>query len=178
MAHQSWVSALEPHHIADGTAYTGTAAIGDISPAPSIVIPANFLGVGSRLEFSAFGRYTSTGTPGTIILGIYIGTGAISSGMALAATAALTVQASQTNRSWRLEGNASVRAIGSGTAATALGLIEVANVTANGTDLGPATAPAVLTFDSTIANKVMIGATPSVTTGSWQVHYFGVRSVN
>jgi len=175
---QYWVAPIPPFHTADGTAYTGTAAIGDISPAPSVILPANFLEVGMRLEFSAFGRYTSTGTPGTIILGVYIGTGAISSGMALAATSAITVQTSQTNRSWRLEGNASVRAVGSGTSATAIGLVEVSNVTSNGTDMGPATAPAVLTFDSTIANKVMIGATPSVTTGTWQLHYFGVRVVN
>lgn len=178
MARQYWVAPLPPFHTTDGTAYTGTAAIGDISPAPSIVLPGNFLEVGYRLEFSAFGRYTSTGTPGTVIIGVYIGTGAIASGQALAATAALTVQTSQTNRTWRLEGNASVRTIGASTAATALGVLEVSNVTTNGTDMAPATAPTALAFDSTIANKVMVGVTPSVTTGSWQLHYLGVRWVN
>jgi hypothetical protein len=173
---QYWLAPIPPFHTADGTAYTGTAAIGDISPAPSIVLPANFLEVGQRLEFSAFGRYTSTGTPGTIVVGVYLGTGAISAGQAIAATAAISVVASQTNRTWRLEGNASVRAVGS--SATILGAMEVSNITSNGTDLAPATAPAVLTFASDIANKVMLGVTPSVTTGSWQLHYFGVRVVN
>lgn len=169
---------IPPFHTADGTAYTGTAAIADVGPAPSIIIPANFFEVGQRLEFSAFGRYTSTATPGTIIVGIYLGTGAIAAGQAIAATAAIIPVASQTNRTWRLEGNASIRTVGATTAATVIGALEVSNITSNGTDLAPATAPATLGFDSTIANKVMIGVTPSVTTGSWQIHYFGVRVVN
>jgi hypothetical protein len=139
------------------------------------------LEIGSRLEFSCFGRFTSTGTPGTIILGIYIAptATAIAAGQAIAATAAIVPLASSTNRTWRLEGNASVRAVGSGTAATVIGCMEISNVVGVGsTEMAPATAPATLGFDSTVANKVMIGATPSVTTGSWQTHYFGVRLVN
>ena len=180
MSRQYWVQPIPPFHIADGTAYTGTAALGDVSPAPPIVLPANLLEAGARLEFSAFGRYTSTATPGTVTIGLYLGppATAIGSVAAVAVTAALTVQASQTNRSWRVEGNASVRAVGSGTAATILGLLEVSNVTANGTDLAPATAPATVGFDSTVANSVRIGVSPSVTTGSWQLHYFGCLLVN
>lgn len=181
MSRQYWVAAIPPFHTADGTAYTGTAAIGDISPAPSIVIPANYLEVGQRLEFKVFGRYTSTGTPGTAILGIYIGTGAIASGQAVFATAATTVGTSKTNQTWTMSGEGSVRAVGSGTSATLLGVGEAVGIlgaAAADVVLAPLTAPAVLTFDSTIANKVMVGVTPSVTTGSWQTHYFTVRVVN
>jgi len=182
MPHTYWVAPLPPLHTADGTAYTGTAALGDLSPAPPIVIPANQLEVASRLEFAAFGRFTSTATPGTIVMGIYLGTGAIAAGQAIAVTSALTLPASQTNRTWRLEGNASVRTVGAGTAATIIGCLEITNITGTapvvGTDIAPATAPAALTFDSTINNTVRLGVTPSVTTGSWQCHYFGVRSVN
>lgn len=177
MARQYWVAPLPPFHIADGTA-NASAVLTDMSPAPAVVLPANQLELGTRLEFAAFGRYTSTATPGTIVIGIYLGTGAIASGQAVFATAALTVQASQTNRTWRLEGNASVRTVGSGTAATVIGVGEISNITAGGTDLAPATAPATLGFDSTIANTVRIGGTASVATGSWTVHYFGVRLVN
>src|SRR6266704_3155571 len=180
MSRQYWISPLPPFHIADGTAYTGTAAIGDISPAPAIVIPANALEIGSRLEFTCLGRFTTTATQGTIIVGIYIAptATAIAAGQAIAATAALTPLASKTNQTWRLTGDASVRAVGSGTAATVIGGLEVSNITALATDMAPATAQATLGFDSTVANKVMIGVTPSVTTGSWQAHYFGVRLVN
>lgn len=177
---QYWVAPLPPFHTADGTAYTGTAAIGDVSPAPATVVPANALEAGSRLEFQAFGRFTSTGTPGTVVVGLYLCPPAttIATGNAIVATAALTVLASKTNQTWRLEGNASVRTVGSGTAATIIGCAEVSNITTLATDIAPATAPATLGFDSTVANKIAIGVTPSVTTGSWTVHYFGVRLVN
>lgn len=178
MSRVYYVEPLEPFHIADGTAYTGTAAIGDISPLPNVVLASNRLEIGSRLEFSAFGRYTSTATPGTVVIGIYLAASgaAITAGQALAASATLTVVASQTNRSWRLEGNASVRA--AGTSGSVLGLLEISNITATNTDMAPATAPTAATFDTTVPLTVRLGVTPSVTTGSWQCHYFGVRAVN
>jgi len=178
MGSQSWITGVPPYGIADGTAYTGTAALGDISPPPPIVLTANQLLIATRLEVVAFGRFTSTATPGTLVMGVYLGTGAIAAGQAIAVTAAIAVQASQTNRTWRLEGNASMRAQGAGTAASILGCFEISNITTGLTDLAPATAPTVLTFDSTINNTVRIGVTPSVTTGSWLCHYLDVRLVN
>jgi hypothetical protein len=177
MARQYWVQPLPPFHITDGAAIASTS-LSEASPTPPVVIPANMLEIGTRLEIQAFGRYTSTATPGTIVMGVYIGTGGIASGHAAFVTAALTVQASQTNRSWRVEANASVRSVGATTAATILGLAEVSNITTNGTDLAPATAPATFAFDSTVANNVRLGITTSVATGSWTCHYFGVRWVN
>src|SRR5258706_1186630 len=100
---------------------------------------------------------------------------AIAAGNAVAATAAVTVPASKANQTWRLEGNAQIRTLGSGTAATIIGCLEISNISASFTDMAPATAPATFGFDSTVANSVRVGVTPSVTTGSWQVHYFGVR---
>lgn len=178
---QYWVAPVPPFHTADGTAYTGTAAIGDISPAPSIVIPANFFEVGARLEWDAWGKYTSTGTPGTVILGAYLGTGAIASGQAITATAATTVGTSKTNVIWSMHGWGSIRAVGSGTSATIMGMTEVtgiAGATTGDQIWAPATAPATLGFDSTIANKFMIGATPSVTTGSWTCMFLSLKVVN
>lgn len=179
MARQYWVAPLPPFQIVDGTANT-SAVITDCSPVPAIVIPAYTLDLGSRLEFSCFGRYTSTATPGTVVVGIYLLPTAttITSAFAVAATAAIVPVASQTNRTWRLEGNASIRTLGGGTAATIIGALEVSNITSNGTDLAPATAPATLGFDSTVGNRIAVGITASVATGSWQVHYLGVRLVN
>ncbi|HEY9411126.1 MAG TPA: hypothetical protein VIP77_16220 [Jiangellaceae bacterium] len=178
---QYWVAPLPPFHTADGTAYNTSTTLTDVSPAPSIVIPANMLEVGSRLEFSAFGRFSNVATTPTLILGIYLSGGAIAAGNAIAATSAITTfTAPVTNRTFRLEGNAQVRAAGSGTAAQILGALEISNVTSNGTDMAPATAPTALGFDSTIANKVMIGAQwgASAAGNTLTVHYFGVRLVN
>lgn len=179
---QYWIAPIPPIHIADGTAYTGTAALGDISPAPPIVIPANMLETGSRLEINCFGRYTSTATQGTVTLGCYIGptATAIGSVSVLAVSATLTPVASQTNRTFRVEGNASVRS--HGTAGTIIGSLEITNISGasplSDTTIAPYSGPATVTVDTTVANSVRIGVTPSVTTGSWQCMYFGVRLVN
>jgi hypothetical protein len=174
---QYWVAPLPPFHVADGTAVTA-AALADISPAPNVILPANFLEIGSRLEFSAFGRFSTAATPGTNVVGIYLSASgaAIASGAALAVTAALALKASQTNTTWRLEGNATVRAVG--TAGSILGALEISNLTTNGTDMAPATAPAAVTYDTTAPLTVRLGVTPSVATGSWQCHYFGTRLIN
>lgn len=174
---QYWVAPLPPFHTADGPALTA-AALADASPTPSIIIPANILEVGSRVEFAAFGRFTATATPGTIVAGVYLSpsAAAIATGHALATTAAIVPVASSTNRSFRVEGNCSVRAVGA--SGSLLGLLEVSNITANGTDLAPATAPTAVTFDTTVPLTVRLGLTPSVATGSWTLHYFGVRLVN
>jgi hypothetical protein len=174
---QYWVAPLPPFHIADGAA-NATSALTDISPTPNIVVPANALEIGSRLEFAAFGRFTSTATPGTVVIGIYLAASAaaIASGQALAITSAIVPVASSTNRSWRVEGNSTVRAVG--TSGSILGLLEVSNITSNGTDLAPATAPTAVTYDTTVPLTVRLGMTASVATGSWTAHYIGVRLLN
>src|SRR4051812_50140552 len=108
MSRQYWISPLPPFQIADGPTIGAAAALGDASPTPAVVIPGGLLETGSRLEFSAFGRCTTTGTPGTIIVGVYLSASgaAISAGQALCATAALVPVATQTNRSWRGGGEA------------------------------------------------------------------------
>jgi len=179
---QYWIAPLPPFHIADGTAYTGTAALGDISPAPPIVIPANTLETASRLEINFFGKYTSTATQGTVTVGCYIGptATAIGSVSVLAVSATLTPVASQTNRTFRIEGNASVRS--HGTAGTIIGSLEITNISGasplSDTTIAPYSAPATVAIDTTVANSVRIGVTPSVTTGSWTGVYLGVRLVN
>ena len=177
MARQYWVAPLPPFHTADGATLTA-AALGELSPTPPLIVPGNFWEAGSRVEWSAFGRITTAATPGTWTFGIYIGTAAIASGQAAVVSAALAAKASMTNVTWRIEGNASVRTVGSGTGATIIGALEISNITSNGTDLAPATAPATFAFDSTVANFVRLGITPSVATGSITCHYFGMRSVN
>lgn len=178
MSRQYWETALPPFHIADGAAGGTSAAIADISPTPNIVIPANMLEVGSRLMFEAYGRYTSAGTPGTVVLGAYLAgsAAAISSGQALAVTAATTLVASQTNRTWRFQATASVRAVG--TSGSIIGVGQAWNLVASGDIMAPATAPAAVTYDTTVPLTVRLGVTPSVATQSWTVHLFTVELIN
>lgn len=188
MARQYWVAPLPPFHTADGTAYTGTAALGDLTPAPPIVIPANMLEAGSRLEIQAFGKYTSTATPGTVTMGLYLGPPATAIGSVGVVCVGPSVApvASMTNRSFRVEANCSIRTVGAATAATILGCAEITNITGNNaaapplmdTQIAPMTGLATLGFDSTVANSIRLGVTPSVTTGSWTCMYMGVRLVN
>lgn len=178
MARQYWVAPVPPFHVVDGAAYTA-AALGEISPLPQIMLGGNQLEVGSRLEFQSYGRITTAATPGTWTFGIYIGTGAIASGQGAIVSAALAAKASMTNVTWRIEGNAQVRSIGAaGANSTIMGVLEISNITSNGTDLAPATSPTAFSFDSTVANIVRLGVTPSVATGSITCHYFGMRLVN
>jgi hypothetical protein len=177
MARQYWVAPIPPFHTADGPAVTGGTVLADMSPAPPIVLGGNLLEVGSRLEFQAYGRYTSAATPGTAVLGVYLGASAsaIAAGMALAVTATLTLPASQTNRTWRMEGNAAVRSVG--TTGTIIACMEFSNVTAGATDLAPSTAPAAATVDTTANLSARLGVTPSLATQSWTCHHWGVRLV-
>lgn len=179
MSRQYWVAPLPPFHTADGTAYATSTTLTDVAPTPQVLLPAGLLEVGTRLEFYAFGRYSNTGTP-TLTLGIYSGTigQAIGSAAVVCATSALTTVSGVTNRTWRLEGHAQVRA--AGTSGSVLGIAEVSNITTNGTDLAPATAPAAVTLDTTVARYLTVGATwgTSSASNTLTVHYVGFRLVS
>lgn len=176
MARSYWIAPKEPLHIADGTALASSTTLTDISPGGTtnaVTFAPNELVLGQRLEFYAFGRYSTTGTP-TLLIGVYIGGVA---GAALCATSALTTVSGVTNRSWRLEGHAQVRAVGS--SGSVLGIAEVSNITTNGTDLAPATAPTAATWDTTASKIFTVGAQWGTSSASNTVtcHYFGVRVV-
>lgn len=180
MSRQYWVAPLPPFPTVDGATATA-AALAEINPRPPVILPANLLEPGIGLEFQAFGRITQAATPGTTTSGIYIGSSdTIAAGQAAITSAAITGLASRTNTTWRMEGNARIRSAGSGTGATIIGALEITGVgaSAGSTDLAPASAPTTFAFDSTIANFIKLGVTPSVATASITCHYFGVRLVN
>lgn len=179
MARQYWVAPLPPLHTADGAAYANSVALTDVAPAPQVLLPAGLLEVGTRLEFYAFGRYSNTATP-TLTLGVYSGTigQAIGSAAVICATSALTTPTTVTNRTWRLEGHAHVRAVG--TSGSVLGMAEVSNVTTGGTDMAPAASPAAVTVDTTVARYLTVGAAWGTASASntLTVHYVGFRLVS
>lgn len=179
MTRQYYVAPIPPFHVADGTPAANSTSLTDITPSPAVVIPAGMLEAGTRLEWYAFGRYSNTGTP-TLTLGMYSGTigQAIGSAVALCSTAAMTTPTTVTNRTWRIEGHASIRSVGA--SGTILGMFECSNVTTAGTDMAPATAPATATIDTGVSRYFALGATWNAASASNTItcHYFGVRVVN
>lgn len=179
MASNPWVQAQGPFGIVDGTAQTAAAAA-EISPRPPKIFGPNYFAEpGSIYGFDAFGRLTTASTPGTWTFGLYFNTSdTFSTTTAVITSAAIAAKASQVNITWRFSGRLQLRQVGSGTAANIIGFGEILNVSSNGTDLAPATAPAAVNFDSTVTQFVKLGITPSVATGSITCHYFDFRSLN
>lgn len=171
---QYWTAPLPPFHTADGTAYANSVALTDVGPAPQVLLPAGILEVGSRLEFTAFGRFSNTGTP-TLNLGIYSGTigQAIGSAVAIVTSGAVTTITAATNRTWRIEGCLHVRTVGA--TGTVLGVGELSNVSSGGKDMMPASAPATATVDTTVARYLTIGATWGTANASNTLTVHGVE---
>jgi hypothetical protein len=179
MPGQFWVGPLPPFHTGDGTAVTASATLTELSPTPQIILPVPLLQefAGKRLEIQAGGHYTTTATQGTITFDLRIGAaGAIGSMTSIAASAATTWVASQTNRFWRMEANLQIRTIGS--AGTAIMIGELSNVSSGGTDMIATTAGSTAAVDTTSTRAIALGVTLSVASQSITCRYFGVRSVN
>lgn len=105
---QYWVAPVPPSHITDGAAYASSTTLTDVSPAPAIKFPANFLDVGTEIEIYAEGQFSNTGTP-TLLLGFYLGGVA---GVAIAASGAITTITAAAAWPWQMQYRGVVRAIG------------------------------------------------------------------
>ena len=100
MPYMVWESLLNsPQPTAAGTALANSTTLTDISVAPQFTLPANFLQAGSALKFTAYGVFSTTGTP-TLLLGVYYG-GVV--GTALATTGAIATGSGVTIVPWRIE---------------------------------------------------------------------------
>lgn len=173
MPRQYWTAPIGPMHTVDGTAYASSTTLTDVSPAPQIVIPANTLEQGVVMRVTAFGRFSTTGTP-TLTLGVYYGGVA---GVALAVTSAVTTPSGVTNRTWRFEGDFRVRTPGASGTIIGVGVAE--NITTGATDMAPATAPATATIDTTTAKALTLGAQWGTNSASNTLtcHHFDVELV-
>lgn len=157
MPAQFWESTLNSPGLGAGASLNTSAALTDVSPAPQLILPANFLYAGQSLRLTAFGTYATSATTPTLILGFYYGGVA---GIALAATAALTVANTATiNWPWRLEATATVRSVGTGGTVMTQGWCDVAATLTTVTHVPiPATALATVAIDTTAAKAITVGA--------------------
>lgn len=160
---------------ADGPAAT-TAALVDITPGtqPPQIPPVWEKGM--RLRVHAAGNLTTASATPTLVLGLYLAAPAtaIASALVLAVSGALALPASVTNGPWELDYWGECRALSTPASATAgqlrgRGHIKPASsLTAFGALAPlPAThAGRLLSFNSTLQQNLLIGATLSSVTGS------------
>jgi hypothetical protein len=167
---------LLPLTSTDGTAVTTPASLTDATPLPAKVLPSQMITKDGTLYVSVAGRFTSTATPGTLTVGVYLAKSgvAIASAVLVVASAALVPLASQTNKTWQGLWEIEFLSLGVGGAGVGQcrGTGRIFGVVAAGSvDLVPATAPmTAVNLDTTADQRVLIGLTPSVTTGSVTIH--------
>jgi hypothetical protein len=153
---QYWVAPIPPFHTADGAAYNTSVTLTDVSPAPAITLPANFLEQGSEIELEACGQFSNTGTP-TLLLGFYHGGVA---GVALAASSAITTTTGAAAWPWIIRYRGVVRAVGSTGSIVGQGWLKLGtSLTAFAMSAIPVTAAArTVTIDTTTAKSITCGA--------------------
>jgi hypothetical protein len=141
--------------IGAGTALASSTTLTDISPAPQVVLPANYLYQGQRLRMKAYGIYSSTGTP-TLTLGGYYGGVA---GVALAVTAANAVASGAASYPWQLDLDLFVRSIGSSGTIWCNGWAKVGSSLTALTEYAlPSSQTQPVTVNTTTANALTVGA--------------------
>ncbi len=153
---QKWAFPFDPQYTASGSALASSTTLTDISPTPNKTVPANFLLPGMKLRLKAAGFFSNTSTP-TLLLGFYVGGVA---GTALAATSAITTTTGATAWPFSMAVDLQVRAIGtSGTVMPMNGWLDLAtSLTAFTHRPIPETALATVTWDTTAAKAVTVGA--------------------
>jgi hypothetical protein len=165
---------LLPLSSADGPTLTAAAAA-EATPKPNKWWPSQQMTKDGTLYVTLAGRFTSTATPGTVIVDVRLAKSgvAFASAVTIMASATLTVLASQTNKTWQATFEIEILSLGAGGAGIGQmrGTGRIFGITTAGLDLVPATAPmTAVNVDTTADQQLMVGLTPSVATGSWIVH--------
>jgi hypothetical protein len=169
MSSQGWRETLVTAQVA-GPTLSGFTTAATILPSQAIyTLPANYLDKpGKMLRMNAWGQISSF-TSGTFTFNASMGT--LAAPISVWTPGAITTVVSLTNQTWQLELDMTVRSVGSGAAATILGVGRFTSSILTGSTSGaqctswllPVTAPVVGTgFDSTITNVVNLFCACSV----------------
>lgn len=138
-----------------GAALANSVTLTDISPAPQVVVPANYLFVGQRLRLKAYGIFSNTATP-TLLLGGYFGGVA---GTLLANTGAVTTTTGATNWAWDLELEIEVRSVGAAGSVWCNGKVNLATSLTAMTPLWlPSSQTQPVTVNTTVASALTVGS--------------------
>lgn len=139
---------------------------------------------GKKMRIKMFGRITTVLTPGNGSFDVYFGTGADANGTILASSAALALSASQTNLSWQLTIEITVRKLNdsSNGALLCVGEAKFNNAVLASTlqpMLIPASAAAQVSVDLTTSNIISVQFKRSGSTvETMQVHDMTVEVLN
>lgn len=178
MARQYWMTPVPSFHTSDGTAYASSTTLTDVSPTPPIVLAANQLEVGSEIEISACGNFSTTGTP-TLLLGIYLGGVA---GVALAASSAVTTGSAAASWPFMLKYRGVVRSTGTSGSINGQGefLLGTALTAFTVRPIPETLAARTVTIDTTAAKSITIGAQwgTSSASNTLTVNDISVKMVN
>lgn len=156
MPAQFWESVLNAPAVGAGTPLANSLTLTDISPAPQLVIPANYLYPGQRLRVEAYGIYSST-SAATLILGVYWG--GVAAAVPLAATAANAVAAAGASYPWQLRLNIRVIQPGSSGTVWCAGWVKVGSTLALMTEYAlPSSQTQPVTVSTVTANALTVGA--------------------
>lgn len=128
-----------------------------MSPGANIVLPANYYYPGMLFRWTAWGIYSTTGTP-NLTLGQYYGGVA---GSALAATAATATGSGAANLMWHMTGTTRITTLGTSGSADSFGLAHGIAATASTPVLMPVSSASgnAVTINTTTANAWTVGAT-------------------
>lgn len=155
---QFYCDLIKPHNAVNVAAVTLAATNKALYPVANIpAMGKDYWWVGKKVKIRLFGQMTTAATPGNLTLALLYGTGADANGVSLAATAALTLIANQTNISWLLEAYIHCRSIGTVGTLFCTGNLDLgAAVNTAGGGILPATAPVVSgSCDLTVASNVL-----------------------
>lgn len=140
--------------------FTAAQDITSSTTQPPLVIPANFVSKGTTIKTTAFGTFSTTGTP-TLILGTYWGT------TALAVNVALTTASGAVTLPWRLETLSLWRTDGTAGAVVTQGFLDYGTTLTATTRIPvPGIALATVTTDTTAAAIFSVKATWSASSAS------------
>ncbi len=175
----------EPFISADIAAVTLAATAKALYPAGNFPALGGqyFARPGKKLHIVLFGRMTTVLTPGNLTITAYWGTGADANGTIICQSAAVALQASQTNLSWQLDLMFHCRSIGATGTLFGRGTFQCNPALIASTAqpvMIPASAPAVSgSLDLTAANIISLQAARSGSTAeTMQVHDMKVVAVN
>lgn len=158
---QSWTAPIPPFMYLAGAAYANSTTATDVNLSATtttpVVLPANFLDVGTTLILKAFGVFSTTGTP-TLKLGFSYG--GANGGVSLCDTGAITTGSGVTNVPWRIEATVHIRSLGTSGVAIGQGFCAFGtSVSATNFLPMPNTALATVTIDTTAAKQISAAAT-------------------
>jgi hypothetical protein len=172
-----------PWMISDAAAVTLASTDKALLPVGNLPpLGANYFWAGKLIEMEMFGRITTGTTPGNGTFSLYWGNGADANGTIVQSSAAFALTASQTNLSWKAKLFARCRSIGASGQLLVWGNMDFNNgvvATSIAPILIPASAPAAVTVDLTLANLLVPQFKRSGSTAeTMQVHDFVYKALN